>query len=225
MKCSEMRPDLIVEPAARLHGEWCPATSRSRTARRSWARWPRARRACKAFSGRRGLPGDAALSPGAGRSQIDRAGPGSIASVHGRGLRGLASARTTSRWTAAARARPCACCRASWPASPFEHPHRQRGAAPAPHGAHHRAAAAHGREHRGRGRRPLPPAAHSAAGACTASTTLCPWPAPRSSRACCWRGSMPTATHGGHEPAPSRDHTERMLRAHGRRCCRLRGLP
>ena len=39
------------------------------------------------------------------------------------------------------------------------------------------------------------------------------WPAPRSSRACCWRRWRPTAPPRVIEPTRSRDHTERMLLA------------
>ena len=43
----------------------------------------------------------------------------------------------------------------------------------------------------------------------------CRWPAPRSNRACCWPGSMPQGETCVTEPAPTRDHTERMLTGFG----------
>ena len=55
----------------------------------------------------------------------------------------------------------------------------------------------------------------------TGSTTSCRSRAPRSSRACCWRGSSPTRRPWS-SPSRRRDHTERMLAAR-RRSGRARG--
>ena len=56
----------------------------------------------------------------------------------------------------------------------------------------------------------------TAAASCSRSATSCRWPPPRSSRASCSPGCY--ARHGPTtviEPVPTRDHTERMLRAAG----------
>ncbi len=55
------------------------------------------------------------------------------------------------------------------------------------------------------------PARSCAARDCGRSPTSWPWPAPRSSRACCWRRSRRTARRPWASPPRSRDHTERML--------------
>ena len=51
----------------------------------------------------------------------------------------------------------------------------------------------------------------STAARCTASTTTCPWPRPRSSRACCSPALVANGETTIDEPHPTRDHTERLL--------------
>ena len=142
---------------------------------------------------------------------------GALVEVHGdgsgRARHGLREAREPDgRSTSATPARCCACCRAGWPhrrdarftldgdesirrrpVDRIVEPLRQMGAEL--------------RGARGALRRRC---AFTARG-CARSPTSCRSPAPRSSRACCWRRSPPTARRRSASPPRSRDHTERML--------------
>ena len=75
--------------------------------------------------------------------------------------------------------------------------------------------AADGRDGAGPGRGAPGPAHDPGRRSARHRTTPPRCPAPRSSRRCCWRACSPTAAPVVREPAPSRDHTERMLLAMG----------
>ena len=112
----------------------------------------------------------------------------------------------------------CACCPAGWPA--------QEGRAsmldgddvdpPAAGRPHRRAAARDGRRDR-RDRRALAAVHRPRRAPALDRLRACRSPARRSSRACCSPGSLADGATTVTEPAPSRDHTERMLAARRRR--------
>jgi hypothetical protein len=88
----------------------CPATSRSRTARSCWPRWPTASR-IERLPGRRGHPRDRGDLPRSWACASRRPSPG-VRIVHGVGMHGLQ--RRAGRWTAATPAPACACWPACW---------------------------------------------------------------------------------------------------------------
>ncbi len=85
----------------------------------------------------------------------------------------------------------------------------------APDGPRGRSAARDGCGDRDRRGRPTAAAGSRAARRSRASTMTCRWPVPRSSPACCWRACTLRARPRVREPAPTRDHTERMLSGFG----------
>ena len=200
-----------VDPAERLRGELRPPADKS-------------------ISHRAAILGAMAAEPVRIRGYLDAADTNSTldavrasARSSGRRRRGRSSAAPacatppspTARSTSATPGRSCACCRAGWPGRrALVHARRRRLDPPAARRPHRRAAAPDGRA------RSTPPTggcrrSRSTARACARSTTSCRSPARRSSRASCWPRLVADGATTVSEPAPSRDHTERMLAAAG----------